>query len=611
GEYVTDRTELYPNISDVDPLNRARFEGTFGGPVISNKVKIFLSGIYENYQGLYNGQRLYNTTDSYLSREAFSADDPRSGSSSDPYWFNPYGNDSTNSSTGDNAWVTMNPSTNLNLQGNLLFNITSLIRLKYEVVYDKGEYQTYNRLWKFNPDGRGTNYDDGLIQTLDFTHTVNENLFYTLKASYGYNQHKYYLYEDVSDPRYLPAGYSNPTSSSNTNQIGLYSAQISNTSYYAGGTRNYRENRNTRTYNFKGDLVTQVANHEFKIGFETRIHKIDFEAYNVQFLRLNPDGSTSNLTNDDLLYNPDLKIIRQQPDSDKYSLLDTYSKEPVEASFYILDKMELADRFILNFGLRYEYFDPKAPYNYDLSSDLENLQSGIMYKSLADAEPKHQLSPRISVSYPITAESVIRFSYGHFYQHGNLSSLYRNPKFFVANVGSTPTFGNANVNMQRSIQYEMGLQQQFTENLKMELTGYYKDVRDYIYTQTVFTNSGREYRVLTNLAYSNVRGVTFRLERRRNPFDIFYATLDYTFQIADGNRTEPTEDLFYSEAAGKQTETYLVPLSFDRRHVLNITVGLFQQSNWAIGLIYNLQAGSPYTPSFPPEVVPVTFEQNS
>ena len=29
---------------------------------------------------------------------------------------------------------------------------------------------------------------------------------------------------------------------------------------------------------------------------------------------------------------------------------------------------------------------------------------------------------------------------------------------------------NANVEMQRSIQYELGLQQQLTENLKMELT---------------------------------------------------------------------------------------------------------------------------------------------
>jgi outer membrane receptor protein involved in Fe transport len=165
--------------------------------------------------------------------------------------------------------------------------------------------------------------------------------------------------------------------------------------------------------------------------------------------------------------------------------------------------------------------------------------------------------------------------------------------------------------MQRSIQYELGLQQQLTSNLKMELTGYYKDVRDYIYFQTVYTETGRQYSVLTNLAYSNVRGMSFRLERRRNKDDMFYGSLDYTFQIAEGNRTEPSEQLFFSEASGDQTETYLVPLSFDRTHVANITFGIYDFENWTLGLIYNLQSGKPYTPSYPPSVVPISFEQRS
>ena len=193
-----------------------------------------------------------------------------------------------------------------------------------------------------------------------------------------------------------------------------------------------------------------------------------------------------------------------------------------------------------------------------------------------------------------------------------MSSLYRNDNFYVQNTGTIPTFGNANVEMQRSIQYEMGLQQQLTNNLKVEVTGYYKDVRDYIYFQRVITPSGtREYNVLTNLAYSNVRGVSFRLERRRNKEDMFYGTLDYTYQIAEGNRTEPSSELFFSEASGEQSETYLVPLSFDRTNVLNITFGLYDYDNWTLGLIYNIQSGTPYTPAYPPSIVPITFEQRS
>ena len=599
GDYVTDRTDLYANIDDIDPLNRSRLEATIGGPLIFNPLKFFISGVYENYGGLYYGQRLYNTTDSYLSREAFDSGtetngdpkDERFGDSGDPYWFNPYSTDTTGLPTGDGEYVAMNPSTSLNLQGNLIFNISSLMKLRYEAVYNEGNWQNYSFAWKFNPDGLGTTYQDGLVQTLDFTHTVNQNMFYTLKASYGYNQVKYYTYEDINDSRYLPSQY----------QLG-----ISNTGFVAGGTDRYRSDRKTTSMTFKGDLVAQMGDHEFKFGFEGRQHNLLYESYGVEIL--NEDGSK--IDNSDLLYNPDQTLIRRKPTWSQ-ALYTDYEKDPVDAAIYVVDKMELARRFILNVGLRYEYFDPKSQYNTDLSSDLEDLKDGEMDRSLEDAEAKQYLSPRISISYPITAESVIRFSYGHFYQNGSLSSLYTNPDFFVTNVGSTPRFGNANVEMQRSIQYELGMQQQLTQNLKMEITGYYKDVRDYIYFQTVFTNSGRQYSVLTNLAYSNVRGISFRLERRRAPQDMFYATFDYTYQIAEGNRTSPANEMFYSEAAGKQSETYLVPLSFDRSHVLNISFGLYQQDDWTLGLIYNLQSGSPYTPAYPPSIIPITFTQNS
>ena len=591
GDYLTSRNELYPNIDDINPLNRARMEITLGGPIVSNKLKFFISGVYEKYDGLYEGTRLYNTTDSYLSREAFTGeDDPRSGNSTDEYWFNPYSDNSTGNRTGDSSFVQMNPSTSLNLQGNLIFNVSSLIKLRYEGVYNNGDWKDYSRAWKFNPDGVGTNYAEGLIQTLDLTHTVNQYMFYTLKASYGVNGYKYNLYDDINDPRYLPGQY----------QLG-----ISNTGFISGGTRLLRTDRTTTTMTFKGDMVSQMGNHEFKFGFEARKHKLEYESYNLELLT----ADSSKISNDYLLYDSHKGFLQQKPTSP--ALLTEYEKEPIDAALYVVDKMELANSFILNVGLRYEYFDAKSQYNKDLTSDLEDLKSGAIDRNLVDTEVKHYLSPRLSISYPITAESVIRFSYGHFFQNGSLSSLYRNDNFYVANIGSTPTFGNANVDMQRSIQYELGMQQQLTGNLKMELTGYYKDVRDYIYYQTVFTNTGREYSVLTNLAYSNVRGASFRLERRRSKEDLFYGTLDYTFQIAEGNRTEPTDELFYSEASGKQTETYLVPLSFDRSHVLNITFGLYDLNNWTLGLIYNLTSGAPYTPAYPPSVVPITFEQRS
>lgn len=593
GDYITNRDALFPNIDDIDPLNRGRLEGTFGGsvPGLNNKVKFFFSGVYENFKGSLYGKRLYRPTDSYLSREAFDSKDPRNSSSSDEYWFNPYSENTIGLPTGDRQYVAMNPSENYNLQGNLIYNITPTLKIKYEAVYDKSESKSYSRAWKFNPDGLGTDYGEGLIQTAAFTHTVADNMFYTLKTSYGYNSGKYYLYEDIDDERYLPSVY----------QLG-----IGNSGYYAGGTSNYRLNRRTSTFTLKGDMVAQLfKTHEVKVGFETRFHNLAFEDYSIKIR----DANDNNITNAALLYDSTLTIVRSKPFEP--SLLNKYKRFPFDGAVYIQDKIELAKTLILNVGLRYEIFDPAASYNPSLSSDLRDIKEGFITRSQEKAEIKQHLSPRISVSYPITDRGVIRFSYGHFYQNGSLSTLYRNSKLFVDNVGVTPEFGNPDVKMQRSVQYEVGLQQQLADDLKMEITGYYKDVRDYIFTQSVFTSSGREYDALTNLAYANVRGLTFRLESRRTPTSLFYASLDYTFQIAEGNRTEPSEDLFFSEEAGKLSETYLVALSFDRPHVANLSFGLFKQKDWTIGAIAYVRGGTPYTPAFPSDIVAVTFEQRS
>lgn len=596
GDYVTSRTELFSNYDDIDPLNRGRVEATFGGPIpISSSTKFFFSGIWENLKGSYYGQRLYNPSDSYLTPDNFKSTDPRHGDATDAYFFDPYTPESVGLPTGDSLYVAMDQSNSLNLQFNISQKFGSLIKLKYEFVYDKAKFQIFNRSYLFNPDGNGWDYSKGYIHTLDFTQTIDDKTFYTLKGSYSFNEGKHYLYEDPNDPRYLPS---------------FYRKVIGNTFYYSGGTDNDIVNRSTTTYSVKGDIVSQMFGvHEVKAGFEFRKHNVQRNGYTLEFYKYKEiDGvpSITSLSINDVLYDTNLTVIRGGIQS-----VSTYDKNPIQGSLYLLDKMELEKTLILNLGVRYEFFDAASDYNYNISKNLTDSLSGYMNAYLAPAEVKHMVSPRFSVSYPITDRGVIRFSYGHFYQIGSLASLYQNDLRWVPNVSSIPTFGNPNVNPQRSIQYEIGLQQQLTDDFKFDLTGFYKDVSDYIFTQTVYTEKGRQYNILTNLAYSNVRGITLSFLKRRGPGEMFSATLDYTFQVAEGNRTEPQEDLFFSEASGKQTETYLVPLDFDRTHLINGTITLSEPNSWNLGIVYNIQAGTPYTPALPPSLSTITYEQNS
>jgi outer membrane receptor protein involved in Fe transport len=596
GDYLTSRTDLFTNLDKFDALNRGRVEATLGGPIpITESTRFFFSGIYENFKGIYYGYRLYNPSDSYLTPDNFKSTDPRYGDATGPYVFNPFAPNSDGLPTGDKQYVAMDPSNSLNLQFNISQKFGSLLKLKYEFVFDKGKSRSFSRSYLFNPEGVSWDYSRGYIHTLDLTHTLSDKAFYTLKGSYSYNKAESYLYADPNDPRYLPS---------------FYRRTIGNTTYYAGGTDNDIVNRSTTTYGVKGDIVAQLFDvHEFRAGFEFRQHEVQRDGYTLDFYKykvINGLPSITSLTVNDVLYDPELTIIRTGIQS-----VSTYDKKPYQGSVYLLDKMELAKTMILNVGLRYEFFNAASDYNYDLSKNITDSLSGYMNAYLKPAEIKHMFSPRFSVSYPITDRGIIRFSYGHFYQIGSLSSLYSNDFRLVQNISSIPTFSNPNVNPQRSIQYEIGLQQQLTDDFKFDLTGYYKDVRDYIFYQTVYTEKAREYEVLTNLAYSNVRGITLSFLKRRSPGGMFAFTLDYTFQVAEGNRTEPKEDLFFSEASGKQTETFLVPLSFDRPHLINGTFTLTDPESWNIGVIYNIQAGTPYTPALPPSLSTITYEQNS
>ena len=610
GDYMSNRKDLFPHIGEIDPLNQSRNELTFGGPLplLEKDFSFYASGVYEKNNGYLYGDRLYRPTDFHVSRNILSYNrttydpsvkyfssnsttgdttwiDKRYGGLTDVYYFNPLNKsmlDSLGRPSGNGEVVPLNTSDSYNIQANLAYRLSATMKLKYEIVADKGHsYTTSYYSYRFNPDGRPQNFSKGILHSLEWTHTLSNSLFYTAKGSYNKSEDKTSAFESIKDSRYLPA---------------FYQTALPGTGFYTGGTYLGRTTRSTETYSGKFDLVGQLFDvHELKFGIEARTHTVRFEDYTLRFVAVS--GPTKIITKFEDVYLDSLKYVAAIPDvASGYA---KYKHKPLQFSVYMQDKIEVAKSLILNAGLRYEYFDPDAKYNNALSQEYGDQKSIFIQKNLVQASVKQSLSPRISVAYPITDQGVIRFSYGHFYQFGNLSGLYQNPNFRAPD-GSRPSFGSADVNPQRSVQYEIGFQQGLTPDLRLEVVGFYKDVRDYIFSQIVKVGKGDlDYQVLTNLAYANSRGITVSLLQRRSPGGLFSAAIDYTFAVAEGNRTEPLEDFFYSEKSGKSTETFLVPLGFDRTHTLNATIGLNQSDNWSLSTIGRVRKGSPYTPSVP------------
>ena len=581
GDYVSVRTELFENIDDIDPFNRIRGELTLGGkiPFTNNKLAFFISGVYNTNNGYMYGKNIYGTKDGFKYKNELPTSDPNYGASNDPIVFNPNGN---GQASGDGSYVPMDVSDSYNATGKLTYRFNPTFKMDYDFLLENREAKGYSRSYRFNPYGVPTVYRTNISNSLGITHTISGNMFYTLKAAYSETDRKAYTFEDPYDARYVPANYARA---------------LPQTDILTGGTDLGRDYQKTNTLNIKFDGVAQLfQTHEFKVGAEARFYELDRTYYELLYDTLTIYNSSP------VIPTPDVQASNMT--------YVYYNRKPVQISGYVLDKIELAKSLILNVGLRAEYFAAKAKYNVDLNKEMSE-QLGIRVDNLlADAEPKFKLSPRVSVSYPITDRGVIRFSYGHFYQNASLIRIYQNP-LFNAPGSSTPTFGNPNLEPERSIQYEMGLQQQISEDIKFDFTGFYKDVTNLLDMETYRAAKGdRTYNVISNVNYANVKGVTFSLMKRRGMEELLAFTLDYTFSMATGNRTDG-DAFFFDMRSGRQMEKYFVPLGFDRTHVINGTISMGRNNNWNVSMIYSMLTGTPYTPSVPYDSYPVIYLQNS
>lgn len=564
GDFITPRDNIFTNIDDVKPTANYVAEATFSGPLplFNDKVSFFLSGRYNNDDGYLYGIRQHNPWDSiYVA--------PGSA------------NDITIVSTGDGSAVSMNYSKDFNGTAKLTFKPISTMKINYDLVYSNSEYQQYSHDFKFNPDANYNRYEWGLLNSLEIRHAVSNSTFYSLKGAYNIYDYKRYLYPlldasgnevdykpgmDLSvlhaDPRYQPEHKLN---------------KLADLTFQSGGTRNEHYYQRSNNVELKFDITSQLNNnHEVKLGVQTKLYNMDFEEFDV--LR----DTTQYLT--PTILGPETSVH------------DLYTRKPLEFSAYIQDKMEF-ESIIINAGVRFDYFDSDAMYStnlfYPTPYDSE-LPSYVDKNSLlAKASAKTKISPRIGISFPITDEGIIHFSYGHFYQIPPFSYLYNNPNF--ESISGTPRYGNANLNPEKTVTYELGLQQQLTENLAFNITGYFKDVRDLLAVQEIRVSSSKTYEKYVNKDYGNIKGITFSLTKRRSPGDMLGASLDYTFQVAEGNDTD-ANDFFIDLSSGRQSEKIPVPLAWDQSHTLNATVSFGNVSDWNVTLVGRLGSGLPYTP---------------
>jgi hypothetical protein len=119
------------------------------------------------------------------------------------------------------------------------------------------------------------------------------------------------------------------------------------------------------------------------------------------------------------------------------------------------------------------------------------------------------------------------------------------------------------------------------EGFTLDISGYYKDVKDLL-QRAVYSTSSAAYTTYINLDYADIRGFRIGLAKRRG---IFSGTINYTYGIATGKNASPDGNQYptIDESGSTKYQTPVpldVFLDFDRTHNLVANVGLSTPKHW-------------------------------
>ncbi|MFB3057806.1 MAG: TonB-dependent receptor plug domain-containing protein, partial [Ignavibacteriaceae bacterium] len=406
GDYVSPRTDLFDNISNISPTGVYNLRGTFSGPIpgAGEFLKFFISGRYFRDEGFIYGERVFNPSDV----SDFSANDPA---------------DWIVGATGDGTFIPMAFDERLSLQAKLIFKVGSGRGIVLNGLFSNRKFRSYDHRYKLNPDGDYKKFNDSYLLSAQYTSVFSNSTFLDLLVSAFESDFSQYVFEDPLDPRYVDPSIKNV---------------VSGNAFLTGGTQNWHFNHTSQTYTGKIDLTTQLTQiHQIKTGAEYKYHNIDYEDFQIIV-----DASTG--------FKPTLPT----PGSFNFNV---YNTNPYQFAAFIQDKIEL-DYLIVNVGIRFDYFQPDGKYLLDPDNIavLDELLPPFPESLMGTASVKSQFSPRLGISYPISDNGAIHISYGHFFQIPPFEFLYRNPNFRVPLTGDFPEnigniIGNSDLEPQMTV----------------------------------------------------------------------------------------------------------------------------------------------------------------
>lgn len=432
------------------------------------------------------------------------------------------------------------------------------VRIALQGFYSLRDWRDYEFSWRFNLDGLPPRSRDAFRVAGTLFYTLSPNSFSTLTGGI------YSLRSGIGE------GPKNALSL-DPYEYDFYLR------YVVRGSRNWWAQSKQDIYTAKGDFTHHIARmHLVKIGFEANQYDI---------------------LSDLVRFEPQLTYFGKPVlDAPLLSYSGRYSYQPITASVYLQDKIELVrDGSNISFGLRWEYFDPEA--ERPVVEFTPNTPEGNVVRR-ERSRRKSQLSPRFSAALPMDVNSFLFVNFGHYFQLPLFDYLYSgiHPSLLRGDAKSVIT-GNPDLEPERVIAWELGVRHSPAPNVVASVTYFHKSFRNQIDSKTLVpfdSKSAGDYGFASyvNNAQATASGLEIMISREVH--DLLTGSVSYSYMTTEGLSESAAQGLQFAQWGFPVTSREF-PLSWDQRHTIKADAEVTLPWDLRANVVVLYNSPRPYT----------------
>jgi outer membrane receptor protein involved in Fe transport len=508
-----------------------------------------------------------------------------------------------------------NSSSVYTLQGKLAWRLNDRMTLRAGGLGSDDDWHEYVHSLLFNPSFMPRHYDGNRSYYGSFNHALSARTFYNIGINYLEALSK--TGNGTTFDNLTEAGRAYRDTSTNTLDLDLPMFTLPSPPGGAGAYANFAYQQRRSAYvGLQGSWTSQLTtHHQLKVGGDFERHTLrqitiyqpfTFGGPHPDFKDINGYGYRVVIDYDANGKFKSARLVDENSGRDG-------AKHPRTFSLYAQDKFE-REGLIVNGGLRLDYLNVDTPalrsdrYPLGPPGDPNNLPDSLEAQDLETNHTYTRISPRFGAAFPVDERTILRFNYGQFFQQPNLRDLYVSYRFLQYLLRTHPYYiplGNPNLRPERTTAFEAGVQRQLADRVRLDLTAYYKDVKDLVEIVSIPNSSVSSYH---NRDFATIKGVDVGFTLR--PVHHVGANVAYSLSSAMGTGSS-SNDQFRIAWLGGNVPKITAPLAFDQRHKLSlgVDVGLehgegpvwrgmqrpLQDSH--VNVVLNVASGTPFTPT--------------